>query len=126
MRPIDADALHKEISECPESVMYKDWVQSAIANAPTIVPPPNDLLTMEQLLEMDGEPVWFEFDDFFGWSTIKYANSEFLATWRFGFLLWAERGKTWAAYCRKPEGRGGGLGVQRGIREFFTAEEMLN
>lgn len=39
MRMIDADALHAEISKWPESVMYKDWVQSAIANAPTIPAP---------------------------------------------------------------------------------------
>lgn len=58
MRPIDADAVHGEISKWPESVMYKDWVQSAIANAPTIAPPPNDPLTLEELREMDGEPVW--------------------------------------------------------------------
>jgi len=32
MRLIDADELHAEISKWPESVMYKDWVQSAIAN----------------------------------------------------------------------------------------------
>ena len=36
MRLIDADALHAEISKLPESVMYKDWVQSAIAIAPTV------------------------------------------------------------------------------------------
>lgn len=39
MRMIDADALHTEISKWPESVMYKDWVQSAIATAPTIPAP---------------------------------------------------------------------------------------
>ena len=36
MRLIDADELHAEISKWPESVMYKDWVQSAIATAPTV------------------------------------------------------------------------------------------
>ena len=40
MRVIDADALHAEISAWPESIMYKDWVQSAIANAPTLTQPP--------------------------------------------------------------------------------------
>lgn len=55
---IDADTLHREISKWPESVMYKDWVQSAIANASTITPPPNDPLTLDELREMDGEPVW--------------------------------------------------------------------
>lgn len=59
MRLIDADALHAEISEWPESVMYKDWVQSAIANAPTIAPQPNDPLTLEELREID-DPVWVE------------------------------------------------------------------
>lgn len=44
VRPIDANALHAEISKWPESVMYKDWVQSAIANAPTLTPP-NEPLT---------------------------------------------------------------------------------
>lgn len=46
VRPIDANALHAEISKWPESVMYKDWVQSAIANAPTLTPP-NEPLTLE-------------------------------------------------------------------------------
>lgn len=38
-RPIDANALHTVISAWPESIMYKDWVQSAIATAPTLTPP---------------------------------------------------------------------------------------
>ena len=45
-RMIDADALHAEISAWPESIMYKDWVQSAIANAPTLTQP-NEPLTCE-------------------------------------------------------------------------------
>ena len=65
---------------------------------------PNPPLTLEELRKMGGDDVaWFEFDDFRGMSTIKYANSEFLATWRFGFRLWEEYGKTWLAYRRKPE-----------------------
>ena len=36
MRMIDADELRAEISKWPDSVMYKDWVQSAIATAPTV------------------------------------------------------------------------------------------
>lgn len=46
MRMIDADALHAEISAWPESIMYKDWVQSAIANAPTLTQP-NEPLTCD-------------------------------------------------------------------------------
>ena len=47
VRPIDANALHAEISKWSESVMYKDWVQSAIANAPTITPP-NEWVSVEE------------------------------------------------------------------------------
>ena len=57
VRPIDANVLHAEISKWPESVMYKDWVQSAIANAPTLTPP-NEPLTLEELREMGGQPYW--------------------------------------------------------------------
>ena len=60
MRLIDADLLHKEISAWPESVMYKDWVQSAIANAPTIAPPTNGPLTPEELRELEEDWVWIE------------------------------------------------------------------
>ena len=52
VRPIDANALHAEISKWPESVMYKDWVQSAIANSPTL-PPPNEPLTCEGCMYID-------------------------------------------------------------------------
>lgn len=36
IRLIDANALHKEVTSFDHSVIYKDWVQSAIASAPTI------------------------------------------------------------------------------------------
>ena len=62
VRPIDANALLAEISKWPESVMYKDWVQSAIAHAPTLTPP-NDPLTLGELKQMDGEPVYLIVDD---------------------------------------------------------------
>lgn len=38
VRQIDRNALHAEISKWKESVIYKDWVQSAIAHAPTLTP----------------------------------------------------------------------------------------
>ena len=49
VRPIDANALHAEISKWPEPVMYKDWVQSAIATAPTLTPP-NEWVSVEDRL----------------------------------------------------------------------------
>ena len=69
MRMIDADALHAEISTWPESIMYKDWVQSAIANAPTLTQPnegakdknvpTNEPLTLDDLRKIDTvTPLW--------------------------------------------------------------------
>lgn len=55
VRPIDANALHAEISKWPEPVMYKDWVQSAIATAPTLTPP-NEPLTCG-LVDRHGMPL---------------------------------------------------------------------
>jgi hypothetical protein len=54
VRPIDANTLYDEISKWPESVMYKDWVQSAIANATTLTPP-NEWVSVEERLP---EPVF--------------------------------------------------------------------
>ena len=59
MRLIDADALNVR-SYCrwfddPDDVRV---VERMIREAPTITPPPNDPLTLEQLRELDGEPVW--------------------------------------------------------------------
>ena len=49
VRPIDGNALHTVISAWPESIMYKDWVQSAIATAPTLTPP-NEWVSVEERL----------------------------------------------------------------------------
>ena len=52
---IDANALHAVISAWPESVMYKDWVQSAIANAPTLTPQNEWVSVDERLPTKSGE-----------------------------------------------------------------------
>lgn len=65
---------------------------------------PNDPLTLEELREMDGEPVWGAFSDGSGrYMIIQWHNSEFFKTFECGFLLLEEYGKTWLAYRRKPE-----------------------
>ena len=121
-RMIDADALHAEISAWPESIMYKDWVQSAIANAPTLTQP-NEPLTLEEL-SLCNDPVWIKrnadrnlSDD--GWAIVEGPRC---LTWRDGIpVSWEIRvwwpgsevedypkyenyGKTWLAYRRPPEG----------------------
>ena len=69
-----------------------------------MVLPHNDPLTLEELREMDGEPVWGAFSDGSGrYMIIQWHNSEFFKTFECGFLLLEEYGKTWLAYRRKPE-----------------------
>ena len=73
MRLIDAEALSEGIELHRQSTNQKyetdrqwavgynaglDRALYSIAYAKTITQPPNDPLTLEQLLEMDGEPVW--------------------------------------------------------------------
>lgn len=69
-----------------------------------VVLPHNDPLTLDELREMDGEPVWGAFSDGSGrYMIIQWHNSEFFKTFECGFLLLEEYGKTWRAYRRKPE-----------------------
>ncbi len=107
VRPIDGNALHAVISAWPESIMYKDWVQSAIATAPTLTPP-NEPLTLEQLREMDGEPVWVvptgmhEKDEPM-WCVLEspMALIPGVDYWSWDFDGY---GEAWIAYRRPPEG----------------------
>lgn len=73
-----------------------------------LVPPPNDPLTLEQLREMDGEPVWIVgVSSFFpngNWDICDWGNMEIAL---FPYCLETPDlelcGKTWFAYRRKPE-----------------------
>lgn len=116
MRPIDADALYDKAeawyknAHTPYRKIYRSFID-IIADAPTIDPPPNDPLTLEQLREMGGQAVW-----------VSPINGESLAQWMLVsgytrkeiYLIapschiiqgYARKsyGKTWLAYRRKPE-----------------------
>lgn len=72
MRLIDADRLRKEIERLKAAA--EGWsreyacgitaglsmAQLRVGEAPTIAPPPNEPLTVDELREMDGEPIWWE------------------------------------------------------------------
>lgn len=67
MRPIDADELsawlNKRLRCCNKGSIVEAclWtVLDMVDSAPAISLPLNDPLTLEQLREMDGEPVWVE------------------------------------------------------------------
>lgn len=79
MRLIDADVLFDSA--------FKVWGTEAdggetnlfmemINNAPTIAPPPNEPLTLEQLLEMDGEPVWVSTGRLSEWCIVHSCHSD--------------------------------------------------
>lgn len=108
VRPIDANALHTVISAWPESIMYKDWVQSAIATAPTLTPP-NEALTIEQLREMVGEPVWVQtpgIPQYGRWVIVAGVDTEYGQSTLYcqGDYTCRNYGRDWLAYRRPPEG----------------------
>jgi len=75
MRPIDADALFDFLADQLEkgTGAYRkgynaglNIARSALHNktiTPTITPPPNLPLTLEELREMDEDPVWYQLKD---------------------------------------------------------------
>lgn len=88
MRPVDADALMAKLNRKkagPANQRYTEGfndclmrVRSMVHSAPTLTPP-NEPLTLEQLREMDGEPVWF--DTIKRWGIVKVCqDGTFLLT----------------------------------------------
>lgn len=114
MRLIDADQLLDFIKFdkkviAPEEHTAEDIVMM-IHTAPTITPPPNDPLTLEELRGMVGEPVWAVLQlptngIKEGWALVDTRHG-YAATqqgWASWTLWYDEYGKTWLAYRRKPE-----------------------
>lgn len=66
--------------------------------------PPNDPLTLEELREMDGEPVWIcDPDGSDGMWALVDLEYELCRTAKGGIAIFDTYGKTWLAYRRKPE-----------------------
>lgn len=96
MRMIDADrllnALNSVISDYTSEGKYPDrfGIDDAInlvEDAPTLTPP-NEWISVEQLREMDGEPVWVE--DVKHWALIDIEKG---GQWDgVPFAIWAENG----------------------------------
>ena len=62
-------------------------------------------LTLDELRQMDGEPVWVQFlhNKIGYWYLIDCHNSEFIRFYRSGFFINGEYSKSFLAYRRKPE-----------------------
>lgn len=107
MRAIDADRLLKMMSHW-KPYMDMDKVRKAVQNMPTLTQP-NEPLTIEQLREMDGVPVWVE--EVEHWALIDIEKG---GQWDgVPFAIWAENGTKFTynvesrglhCYRRPPEG----------------------
>lgn len=76
--------------------------------------PPNDPLTLEELLDMDGEPVWIErigsdSPEDKEWALV-FVKGGICRTSDCSHALFEFYGKTWLAYRRKPGGEEYGRG----------------
>lgn len=82
------------------------WAQDRLAvRAIWNQSPPNEPLTLDQLREMDVEPVWITREDGADrWVLVRYSTSAGIQAYGCGFLAWEDYGKTWLAYHQKPEG----------------------
>lgn len=71
--------------------------------------PTNDPLTLDELREMNGEPVWIATKRDAGWDIVNVSNTDgspYLVYFQvYGhYLKVNDYGKTWLAYRRPPEG----------------------
>jgi len=116
MRLIDADALYDFLTDQreKETGMYSkgrnvglNIARSALHDktiTPTITPPPNDPLTLEELRKMGGEPVWVcESNGANGVWGLVDQEYQMIRLHGGGLAVWENNGKTWLAYRRKLE-----------------------
>ena len=117
MRQIDADFAKERIKKSDLTNREKIALILTLEDIPTLASPPNALLTLEELREMDGEPVWVEFPkckEASGWMLIS-ASRNCVYNGFLGGCDFENCGKTWLAYRRKPETMKGRIGEQNGI-----------
>ena len=119
VRPIDANELYRIEKLLDTDIVRQDKVALNlleqvlydIQHVPTLTPP-NEPLTLEQVREMDGEPVWVKClkpDKYtyppVGWRILETAITGNFGVWN-GDCVLIERdyGTDWLAYRRPPEG----------------------
>lgn len=70
-----------------------------------LVPTPNDPLTLEELREMDGQPVWFCkcHNGLCNWCVIDHTNETNIFFTDGTVRLMSSYGDGWMAYRRRPE-----------------------
>ena len=108
MKLIDADALKEKFADILGSTYTDDYAKGfvnglyAALNMPTITPP-NEPLTLEQLREMDGQPVWIvRLEDNLGWWAIVRLRNDRANTDYGAYFMISDYGKAWIAYAYHP------------------------
>ena len=115
-RAIDKQTMLDLIIEAkrtdPETGSFAEWLaEYLVEHLPTLTPP-NEPLTLEQLREMDGEPVWVKClkpsqytDPPERWRILEKSITGHFGVWN-GDCALIERnyGTDWLAYRRPPEG----------------------
>ena len=109
MRMIDADAVldryyaEFEKQDICDGSQDRDWLMRCIEEAPTITPP-NEPLTIAQLREMDGEPVYWPKEKM--WLIVYLNHPDFgdCALNREGQYLPLDKCERRKVYRRPPEG----------------------
>ena len=112
MRLIDAEPIIEMLkrvrkdADSPRRDLDLLNLQQLLEFVPEIALPPNTPLTLEELREMDGEPVWIiPMRGSGGFRTWMLVDAEYeLCREAHGEMAVFENcGKTWLAYRRKPE-----------------------
>ena len=88
-----------------DGLSYWDAIDMAIAT----LSPPNEPLTLEQLREMDGEPVWIVDvgpHKWYGpgWAIVDRDNCLVRTVKNWNAVFFESYGERWLAYRRPPEG----------------------
>lgn len=110
-RPIDLDQLMKyplrrESAICDEEHAdphFLNGVESVLEWAQTLptLTPPNELLTLDQLREMDGEPVWVEL--YRAWALVEVKQNGSIMF--YGNSFSCSYSRTWKVYRFRPDRR---------------------
>ena len=95
---------HHKIGEYPH-ILLGEALNMAIA----ALSPPNEPLTLDQLREMDGEPVWIVDvgpHKWYGpgWAIVDRNNCLVRTAKNWNPVFFERYGERWLAYCRPPEG----------------------
>ena len=111
MKAILLDEAKKWLEENCENQYTRMAVLGIMQSMPTVdyQETPNEPLTLEQLREMDGEPVWFvdiKGRKWYppGWAIVDRDNCLVRTVKNWNAVFFERYGERWLAYRRPPEG----------------------